>query len=222
MKNLLALFIFMILSAAALAQEWQSLLEDSSFSKWTGRDSKPPGAGWQVKEGVLHRAAAAGDLVSKDEFLNFEFEFEWKISGKGNSGVKYRVSDYAPLGAHVGIEYQLLDDQGHSNGKVQKTSNGSLYDLLPPVSVKKLHPAGEWNSSRIVVQGNAIEHWLNGEKVVSVTVGSEPWKVALAQSKFRRAAEFGTKKGRLLLQDHGDEVWFRKLRVRALSEQPAP
>ena len=167
---------------------------------------------------MIHRSGAGGDIVTEKSFLNFELEFEWKVAAKGNSGLKYRVADYPPAGAGIGLEYQLLDDAGHSNGKVPKTSSASLYDLLAPAAEKKLKPAGEWNASRIVARGTTLEHWLNGEKVLTVELGSEAWKQALAGSKFRKAPDFGTKRGRILLQDHGDEAWFRQLRVRELPE----
>ena len=206
--------------ASPADDSWKPLCNGANLDGWTAPGGGTPGTGWEVKDGAIHRAAKAGDIVTAADFLNFELEFEWKVAEKANSGLKYRVADYAPAGRNIGIEFQILDDAGHSNGKVEKTSAGSAYDLLPPAKDKKLKPVGEWNQARIVARGNEIEHWLNGEKVLSFTIGGEAWKKALAGSKFKAAADFGTKKGRILLQDHGDEAWFRNLRIRELPEKP--
>lgn len=203
---------------SAAEEGWRSLFDGVSLQGWTARGGSAPGAGWKVTDGAIHRAGPGGDLLSTEEFLNFELEFEWKVSPKANSGIKYRVADYEPAGKGIGLEYQLLDDAGHSNGRVPKTSAGSIYDVLAPSPAKKLKPVGEWNHGKIVARGSHIEHWLNGEKILEVDLTSEEWKKALQQSKFKAAPDFGTKKGRLLLQDHGDEVWLRHLRVRPLPD----
>lgn len=223
MKNRLA-FCFLLPLAALLAAEtpapagdgWQPLFDGETLKGWTSKNGSPTGPGWVVENGAIHRQSASGDIVSVGEYLNFELEFEWKASPKANSGLKYRVADYEPAGKGIGLEYQVLDDAGHNNGANPKTAAGSLYDLIPAATAKKLKPVGEWNSSRVVAKGALIEHWLNGDKVLSVDLSSEEWKKALGASKFRAAADFGTKKGRILLQDHGDEAWFRALRVREL------
>ncbi len=207
-----------LLGLAVAAEEWRPLFDGATLAGWTATNGQPPGAGWHVTDGVLHRAGPAGDIVTTEEFLNFELEFEWKVSPKANSGLKYRVADYAPAGKGIGLEYQVLDDVGHSNGNVAKTSAGSIYDVLAPAETKKVKPVGEWNQGKIVAHGSKIEHWLNGEKILDVDLAGETWKSALGRSKFKAAADFGTKKGRILLQDHGDEAWFRLLRVRPLPD----
>jgi hypothetical protein len=210
---------FVLLAAGATADDrWQALFDGKSFEGWVKPSGEPVSDGWRADEGAIHRVGKAGDIVTTREFLDFELEFEWKVAPGANGGVKYRVADYSPAGRNIGLEFQIIDDSAHADGKNRNTSAGSLYQLAGPTAAKKLNPPGEWNRSRIVARGPHLEHWLNGGKVVSATIASAEWKTALAASKFRAAPDFGTKKGRILLQDHGDEVWFRHLRLRELSE----
>jgi hypothetical protein len=196
--------------------EWKPLFDGRSFEGWTTKTGQAVGAGWEIKDGVIHRHAAGGDIVTAGEWADFELEFEWKVAAGANSGLKYRVGDYTPAGRGIGPEYQVLDDAGHANGKDPKTSAGSLYDLIPATAAKKVNPVGAWNQSRIIARGSHLEHWLNGAKIVEIDLDGPAWKTALAESKFKAAPDFGTRRGRLLLQDHGDEVWFRALRIRAV------
>jgi len=196
------------------AAGWKPLFDGRSFEGWTTKTGKPVSAGWEVRDDSLHRHGAGGDIVTTAEWADFELEFEWKVAAGANSGVKYRVGEYAPAGRDIGPEYQVLDDAGHANGKNPKTSAGSLYDLIPASAAKKPRPVGEWNQSRIVARGPHLEHWLNGEKIMETDLDGPAWKTALGASKFKAAPDFGTRKGRILLQDHGDEVWFRALRIR--------
>jgi len=210
------LFAAVALSAIpALAEEggWRPLFDGKTLEGWTSPGGGKPGDGWEVVDGVLHRAGRGGDLISAAEFGDFELEFEWKVAAKANSGVKYRVRK-SPQG-WLGPEYQVLDDAGHPNGKVPKTSAAALYDVLPPAADKALRPVGEWNRSKVVAVGDRIEHWLNGKRVVAVRVGSAEWEAARKAGKFAKLAGFAAPgPGRILLQDHGDEVWFRSIRVR--------
>ena len=179
-----------------------------------GKDTWPEG--WELSEGVLHRKASGGDLQTVEEFGDFDLRFGWKIAPGGNSGVMYRVSREKGPAYETGPEYQVLDDATHQDGKSPLTSAGSLYALYPPVkNVAK--PAGEWNRSRIVVEGNRIRHFLNGEKVVDVEIGSDDWKKQLSASKFATWAKFAkNKRGHVVLQDHGDEAWYRNMRIKRL------
>jgi len=195
---------------------WHPLFDGQTFNGWTTRNGRPVTEGWSINNGVIHRTGPGGDIITVAEWLDFELEFEWKVAAKANSGLKYRVGDYAPAGRGIGPEYQVLDDTGHDNGSTPKTSAGSLYDLVPPAATKQLRPVGEWNQSRIVARGPHLEHWLNGEKIIAVDLSGSAWRDALNASKFKAAADFATRKGRLLLQDHGDEAWFRALRIREL------
>jgi hypothetical protein len=190
------------------------------LTNWTTADGKPvTTAGWVAdKDGVLHRAGKGGDLYSAREYSDFEFSWEWKIAAGGNSGVKYRVTAYPEKG-NLGLEYQLLDDAKHPDAKVgPQRQSASLYDFVAPdAAAKKLNPPGEWNTSKVVVRGSKIEHWLNGARVVEMDTASDAWKAAHAKSKFKGVAGFAqNKKGRIMLQDHGDEVWFRNLTVKEL------
>jgi hypothetical protein len=212
MKRLLLL----LTAARAFAGE-PVVIQD--LKNWTAADGKPVPAGWVAeKDGSLHRAAKAGDIYSAKEYGDFELTFDWKIADGGNSGVKYRVQAYDKKG-QLGPEYQLLDDAKHPDSKVgPQRQTGSLYDLMAPdAAAKKVNPPGEWNTSKIVVRGRKLEHWLNGAKVVEMEIGSDAWKAVYAKSKFKTTPGFAeNEKGRIMLQDHGDEVWFRNLSIREL------
>lgn len=195
----------------------RSLFDGKSLDGWTDKRGGAPGAGWSVEDGALHHTRGGGDIYYQEEFSDFELTFEWKVAARSNSGVKYRVTSFN--GNLLGPEYQVLDDTGHPNGKVPRTSAGALYELFAPDPQAK--PAGvapgEWQQSRIVARGNHLEHWLNGKLVVSVDTGSPAWQAAIAASKFKAVPGFALNpKGRIMLQDHGDEVWFRKLEIRPL------
>lgn len=207
-----------LLATQALAEEkeWTSLFDGKSLAGWTSAAGGEPGKGWKVEEGTIHRAAAGGDLISEKEYQDFELEFEWKISAKGNSGVKYRVHK-ASGGGWLGPEYQVLDDAGHPNGKIEDTTAASLYEVVPAAKDKALKPVGEWNQSRIVARGTTLEHWLNGKLAMKIDTAGKEWPELKKASKFAKREDFaGPAAGRLLLQDHGDAVWFRAIRIREL------
>jgi hypothetical protein len=214
LRNLL-LASFIAASASAKDADWTPLFDGKSLNGWTSGNGGKPGDGWKVEDGAIHRAGKAGDIISAKEYKDFEFEFEWKISAKGNSGVKYRVQK-SP-GGWLGPEYQVLDDKGHPNGKVADTTAGSLYEVAPAAKDKDLKPVGEWNVSKIVAKGTVLEHWLNGKLAVKIDTKSKEWEKLKKDSKFATVADFaGPAAGHLLLQDHGDEAWFRNLRIREL------
>jgi len=214
LRNLL-LASFIAGSAFAKDADWAPLFDGKSLDGWTSSSGGKPGDGWKVEEGVIHRAGKGGDIISAKEYKDFEFEFEWKISAKGNSGVKYRVQKSGS--AWLGPEYQVLDDKGHPNGKVPDTSAASLYEVAPAAKDKDLKPVGEWNVSKIVAKGTVLEHWLNGKLAVKIDTKSKEWEKLKKDSKFAAVADFaGPAAGHLLLQDHGDEAWFRNLRIREL------
>lgn len=191
--------------------EGPSPFDGKSLEGWTTQDGKPVTQGWEVVDGVIHLrkdGARGGHIVTKEEFGDFQLAFEWKIAERGNSGLKYRVRNYG--NKVLGLEYQVYDDAGSKNRIAPKNSAGSLYDLYEPSAAKKLKPAGEYNTARIVVRGERIEHWLNGEQIVSVTVGDAEWKRRIAASKFGDVPEFGLNRtGKLMLTDHGSEAWYR-------------
>lgn len=202
-------------SAMGEEKEWIALFDGKSLAGWKSAKGGEPGKGWKVEDGCIHREAAGGDLLSEKEYEDFELEFEWKISAKGNSGVKYRVRK-SP-GGWLGPEYQVLDDAGHPNGKVADTTAASLYEVVPAAKDKALNPVGEWNKSRIIAKGTTLEHWLNGKLAVKIDTAGGEWPELKKASKFAKMEGFaGPGAGHLLLQDHGDKVWFRAIRIRDL------
>ena len=217
------------LSKAEKDAGWRSLFDGKTLNGWRGFHSDKLPAGWTVEDGCIKKVQAqgelgqaGGDLITVDQFDNFEFSVEWKLPKGGNSGIKYLVSESLPPTGKSGVsfEYQVLDDDNHPDAKEGIAGNrtaGSLYDLIPASKDKKLKPIGEFNQTRIVVKGNHIEHWLNGVKVVEFERGSEDLKQRIAQSKFKTTKGFGEiAKGHILLQDHGDAVCFRNIKIRAL------
>lgn len=206
-----------LLAVAAYGAEEKSvsLFDGKTLDGWESAKGGKPGEGWKVEEGCIHRVGGGGDLLSKGEYGDFVLEFEWKISAGGNSGVKYRVRK-SP-GGWLGPEYQVLDDAGHPNGKVADTSAGSLYEVVPASKDKVLLPAGQWNRSKIVAKGSVLEHWLNNQLVLKIDTSGKDWPDLKKASKFAKMEDFaGPGKGRILLQDHGDEVWFRAIRIEKL------
>jgi hypothetical protein len=181
------------------------LFDGKSLEGWGRRDGSSHD-GWIVEDGALARKSGGGDLYFRYPLRDFELWFEWRIGPGGNSGLKYRVQEFD--GSWLGCEYQILDDE---NGTDANKSAG-LYDVFDPPSWRPRVVPGQWQSGRIVVCGNRIEHWLNGVQTVRAYVGSEAWKQAVADSKFAGTPGFGENRtGRLFLQDHGDPVWFRNL-----------
>ena len=200
-------------------QQWQALLGENAQKQWRGYGKEGWPEGWKLEEGILHRHAGGGDLMTVGKFANFELRLEWKISPKGNSGIMYRVSKGDAAAYFSGPEYQILDDSGHKDGKNDKTSAATLYALYAR-SGGKLRPVGKWNKTRIVVAGNHVQHWLNDQKVVEFEIDSPDWNERVAKSKFAEWPNFGKNKtGHIVLQDHGDPVWYRNIQVRSLKTQ---
>jgi hypothetical protein len=211
-----------LLVAAALFQfaeriqgdeEPAALFNGRSLDGWTTLDGCPVTQGWEVVDGMIHLRKVyprAGHIITSREYGDFKLAFEWKIAPGGNSGLKYRVRDYGDR--ILGCEYQIIDDQGYREYLPPTGRTGALYDLYEPNVEKRLKPAGEFNSSRIVVQGDKIEHWLNGRLIVSATVGDDEWDRRVAASKFSDAQDFARNRtGRIMLTDHGSEVWYRNI-----------
>ena len=202
------------------AAGFKLLFDGATGAGWRAyRGTAFPAKGWSIEQGALHvvKGGGGGDLVTQDEYADFELRFEWKVAPGSNSGVMYRTGEALDTPWQTAPEYQILDDELHPDGKQKTTSAGSLYALYPP-QCKVLNPVGEWNTGRIRVRGESIEHWLNDKLVVECKLGSDGWKKRVSESKFATMPQFGTlATGRLCLQDHGDDVWFRSLRVRDLS-----
>lgn len=209
-------FLLILLLSGALdaSQETQALFDGRTLKGWTARDGSSPGAGWIVEDNCIVRAGKAGDLYTQATFKDFEFTFEWKIVAGCNSGVKYRVADYS--GNILGPEYQVLDDEKWKYSPDHKGATASLYAIKGASKDKPLNCVGQFNTSQVVAKGNHLEHWLNGVKVLEMEIGSQEWKEGHSTSKFKKRPEFGTKEGRIMIQDHGGKVWFRNLKIRKL------
>jgi 3-keto-disaccharide hydrolase len=224
------------LTPAERATGWRLLFDGKTLTGWRGLgyDSVPT-AHWKVVDGTIVKIASGkvakmpdgqpangGDLMTVDTFRDFEFAFQWKATPGMNSGVKYNVSEEFSLknaGNHaaLGFEYQVLDDSLNDDNKIPSHRAGALYDLIPTNDAKRLRKVGEWNDSRIVFRGNHGEHWLNGAKVVDFDLGTARMDSALAKSKYRNIKGFADRRaGHIILQDHGDEVYFRDLKIRVL------
>lgn len=226
MKSLLAILLALPAFAAEIntlspeekAQGWQLLFNGRDLSNFRMfRSDANPGSGWKVEDGILTKAAKipGGHIVTREKFGDFTLTWEWKISPKGNSGIKYLVVE--DRGDIPGPEYQMLDDTGHRDGKIgPHRQTACLYDILPPAGNKPLKPVGEWNSSKIVVKGKNVEHWLNGVPVLAYNLESGELKAAIAKSKFAKAEGFDRKvEGHIMLTDHIDECSFRNIKILA-------
>jgi hypothetical protein len=204
------------LTAAEKAEGWKLMFNGTSLTGWKGYKKATVPTGWTVAAGVLTRSGAGGDLMTAEEYGDFEMRFEWKVPQNGNSGIIYRIAETEQYPWQTGPEYQILHNQGHADGKNPITSAGSNYAVNPPVKdVTK--PVGEWNEGRLIVRGNHVEHWLNGVKVVEYEIGSADWEARVKASKFAKVANYGRmKRGFIALQDHGDAVSYRNLKIRPL------
>jgi hypothetical protein len=211
-------------ASEAAAGEWQDLFNGTSLEGWHTYGKSTAGAAWKAEDGVLHftpvkDGAERGDLVTDEEYDNFELSLEWKISKNGNSGIIFYVHEDTakyPNTYNTGLEMQVLDNDGHPDGKIFKHTAGNLYDLIPNTK-ETVKPVGEWNEVRIVSNQGKLDFYLNGENIVSTTLWDDKWKELVAGSKFSSMPGFGTyKSGRIALQDHDDEVWYRNIKIRRL------
>jgi hypothetical protein len=208
---------------------WKLLWDGKTTAGWRGAKLQGfPEKGWTIKDGVLivaetggGEAAAGGDIVTADEYENFELIVEFNLTKGANSGIKYFVDTELNKGegSSIGCEYQLLDDAVHPDAKLGVKGNrtlAGLYDMIPPVGVRS-NGIGEWNRARIVVQGRHVEHWLNGFKTVEYERATQMWRALVNNSKYTVWPAFGERpKGHILLQDHGNTVMFRTIKIREL------
>jgi hypothetical protein len=207
------------LTASEKAAGWQLLFDGRSLDGWRGyRREALPDAGWEARDGTLRTVAKVkgADIITRQSFTDFELSWEWRVAPRGNNGVKYLVTEDRPQSP--GHEYQMIDDGGYPGRLKAEQLTGAFYDVLPAADGKPLRPAGEWNTSRIVVLGQRIEHWLNGTKVLAYELGSDPVREAIAKSKFKGHPGFGEKaRGHIMLTYHQDECWYRNLKIRELN-----
>jgi hypothetical protein len=196
---------------------WRPLFDGTTMDAWRGYKSATIPAGWHIVDGTLAKEHGTGDLVSKDEFGDFELELEWKIGEAGNSGIFYRGTEEYDHIYWTGPEYQLLDNVKAADNKTPLTRAGSVYGLYPaPDGHDK--PVGEWNTTRIVARGAHVEHWLNGFKMEEYELRSPDWEARVKASKFGAWPNYGrAKKGHIGLQgDHNGTLAFRNIRIREL------
>jgi hypothetical protein len=213
------------LTAKEKKEGWKLLFDGTDKAGWHSYLKSEATAAWQVADGALTTDEAAkkngaegGDLVTNDEYENYDLQIEWKISEGGNSGIIFGVHEDPKFGATylTGPEMQVLDDAKHPDGKYPKHNSGDLYDMKKSVS-NAAKPVGEWNKARILKKDGHLTFWLNGTKTIETTVGSDEWKELLANSKFKNWKGFGEyAKGHIALQDHGDQVWYRDIKIRVL------
>jgi len=206
---------------AKLGKGFVALFDGSSTDQWMNAgNGKFPSKGWVIEDGCLKHAAkgGGGDIITRGTYEQFDFRFEWKVAKSANSGVKYFIIRER---GSLGHEYQVLDDANHPDGaKGANRQTAAFYDVLDPANDKPLKPVGEFNSSRILVKGNTVKHFLNGKVVLTYILGSDELKAAIAKSKFKNLKVFGQRlPGHILLQDHGDAVWYRNIRIRDLSKK---
>jgi hypothetical protein len=203
------------------ADGWKLLFDGKSTKSWHKYKGKEVGDRWKVVDGTLslvHKDGKnGGDIVTDDMFDNFELSIEWKVTEGANSGIMYRVEESEDSPGFTGPEYQILDNAKHPDGRKKETSAASCYGLYAPIE-DATKTVGEWNLARIVVKGDHVEHWLNGKKVVEYEFGSDDWNKRVAASKFKEFKRFGLiKKGEIDLQDHGDDVSYRNIKIRTLA-----
>lgn len=215
------------LTAAEQSEGWKLLFDGTSKSGWHVFNNKSDGSAWKAGDGTLYldpkekkdnKTVGGGDIVTDEEFDNFHLSLEWKLDSAGNSGVMFYVKEDPKYENtwHTGPEMQVLDNAAHKDAKIVKHRAADLYDLVTS-SPETVKPAGQWNKAEIISKDGALEFRLNDTKVLTTTLWDENWKTMVANSKFKIRPDFGThKSGRIALQDHGDPVWFRNIKIRKL------
>ena len=196
---------------------WRVLFDGSSLDAWSGYKGAAIPSGWRIVDGTLAKDTPVADIVSKDEFGDFELEIDWKIGEAGNSGIFYRGTEEYDHIYWSAPEYQLLDDEKASDNKTRLTCAGAAYALYPSPP-GHLKPIGEWNATRIVANGAHVEHWLNGVKLLDYELWSPDWEAKVKASKFAAWPNFGrAKRGRIAMQgDHAGTLAFRNIRIREI------
>jgi hypothetical protein len=213
------------LSAAEQKDGFRLLFDGTSKNGWHIYNSKSDGSAWKVDSGVIYLDGAAkrsgaggGDLVTNDEYENFHLKLDWKIDTAGNSGIIFLSHEDPkyPASYQTGPEMQIIDNNGHRDARINKHKGGDLYDLIAAVP-QNTNPWGQWNSVELIINKGKLEYYQNGVKVVTTTLWDDNWKNMVANSKFKNWADFAKyTKGHIVLQDHGNQVWFRNIKIRTL------
>ncbi len=210
-----------------MKENWISLFDGKTLTGWHTYGKKTINAAWGVEDGTIFQNAAkrnraekgSGDLVTDGEFENFHLKIDWKIAKNGNSGIIFWLQEDTTLYKqtyHTGPEMQVLDNDGHPDGKIKKHRAGNLYDLVEGKE-GAVKPVGEWNTAEIISNKGALDLILNGITVVSTVYGDDNWRKMIAGSKFKEWPDFAKVfKGHIALQDHGNNVWFRNIMIKNL------
>ncbi|HMP98260.1 MAG TPA: DUF1080 domain-containing protein [Cyclobacteriaceae bacterium] len=227
MKNLLYIILIAFMASCSSNKTenvntdgWEVLFDGSNLNSWRTFRNMPQNS-WEIVEGTLHckdfdQAQQRADLITLNQYENFELHFEWKIGHQGNSGVMYRVSEDLDQPYLSGPEYQLIDDENFPGELNEWQRSGADY-AMHAAEGAEINPAGEWNVSKLIVNGHEVEHWLNGKPVVAYEIGSADWLERKANSKWADAEGYAAyAKGHICLQDHGQEVWFRNIKIKSL------
>jgi hypothetical protein len=206
---------------------WKLLFDGKTTSGWRKFNDREIGSAWKVQDGALFLDKSVtvreerGDIISQDQFENFELTLDWKIDSCGNSGVMFNVVE-DPKYKYVwvtGPEMQVLDNSCHPDAKIEKHRAGDLYDLIKS-NIETVKPAGQWNTAKIISNKGRYEFWLNDNKAVEFNMHTPDWDALVAASKFKSMPDFGkASKGHLSLQDHGDNVWFKNIKIRELKSK---
>ncbi len=216
MIRIVTLLSIVLYSGSLFAQQRSVVLSDS-LDHWVLSNGEAVTTGWKVEDDntLLCEGGGSGVLLSKKQYRDFSLTWEWKLTEKGNSGIKYRVRKYD--GALLGCEYQMLDDENYGVDIFAINATASLYAIWPPAGNKHLNPGGEWNQSQIILRGNRVRHYLNGELMVDGRIGSRDWKQGVAKSKFKDREAFGENRdGLIMLTEHGNPTWFRNIVITEL------
>jgi len=216
-----------VLSEAEAKEGWVLLFDGSSKKNWHIYNNNSNGAAWDAVDGTLHlnpkeqmdgKTVGGGDIVTEEEFENFHLQLDWKLDTAGNSGIIFLIKEDPKFehSWHTGPEIQVLDNKGHGDAANPKHRAGDLYDLVA-ASPETVKPPGEWNHVELKLNKGILEEWLNGTKVLTVQLWDDNWKKMVANSKFKERKDFATfNKGRIGLQDHGNKVWFRDIKIKKL------
>ncbi len=237
MKNGIKLFVLMVccivsslvqgqssktnrLTKKEKKQGWVLLFDGKTSAGWMKANGQLfPEKGWQISNGSLTvmENQKGGDIVTEDEYADFELSVDFLLSKTANSGIKYFFTNYS-TGGKLGMEYQVMDDAGATDNKLANHLCGSLYDIFPPnETIKKTNAIGQWNTAKIISKVKHVQHWLNGIKILEFERGGDAYIAAVGKSKYKTSPLFGTvEKGRILLQEHGHEVSFRNIKIRKL------